>query len=274
MKSISGSLSLGFLLSDFFMIDIPKNFYPSKLKIERAKCHISNLNSEIITFLEKNPYRLVVEDGPESGQHTLKIRGKEKFPFKWPLIIGDAVHNLRTALDILACDLVRLTHQSPDKVYFPFSLKGDDFETAIKKTHINRASPDVVEIIRTLQPYKGGNEALRAIHDLDIMDKHQLLIPIFHCVDIRHYSPIKLSHEPFIKLKLFTTLHVDITVGIVPAMKNIKIGQELKTTFEILFGEGQPFEGKPIIPTLHQLTNLIAGIVETFETHCFGSNEP
>ena len=54
----------------------------------------------------------------------------------------------------------------------------------IEKRHINRAAPEVVQIIRSLKPYKGGNEALRAIHDLDIFDKHKTIIPCLGITDI------------------------------------------------------------------------------------------
>jgi hypothetical protein len=249
-------------------------FFSSKLKVDRAKRHISELNSEITAFLDRDPYRVIIEKGPNSGQCSWTIQVREEVPIHFPLIIGDAVHNLRTALDLLACDLVRLNGQTTENVYFPFCLKRDDFEGAIKRRHIDRASPDVVDIIRTLQPYKGGLDMLRAVHDLDITDKHQLLIPIFHCVIIPYssFSSFFPNDQPF--LTLLSTQSNRVKDGTVlqigPITDEIKVGQNLKLTFEIAFGDGQPREGQPILPTLHQLTSLITGIIEMFEAHCFG----
>jgi hypothetical protein len=43
----------------------------------------------------------------------------------------------------------------------------------------NRCGNDVVKVLKSLQPYKGGNKLLRTIHDMDIADKHQSLITVF-----------------------------------------------------------------------------------------------
>jgi len=99
-------------------------FQNSKLKIERAKKHISDLNFEINGFRKRNPYKFVIEQDPQSGNYALTFRVQEKEPYYLPLIIGDVIHNLRTALDILACELVQLNGGNADDVYFPFCDEG------------------------------------------------------------------------------------------------------------------------------------------------------
>jgi hypothetical protein len=250
-------------------------FLSSRLKIERAKCHISELNSEIAEFLSRDPYRIIIEDGPDSGQCSWTIRVREEVPIHFPTILGDAVHNLRTALDILACDLVRLNEQSPKDVYFPFCLKRDDFEGAIRKRHIDRAAPEVLNIIRRLEPYEdGAGYMLRAIHDLDIIDKHQLLIPVVHCVNIPYTSFSSHFSDDQIFLKLRSTHFDRVKDGTVlcytPITDEINVGQNLKFTFEITFGDGQSLEGQPIIPQLYEVTSFIARIIENFEALCLG----
>jgi hypothetical protein len=37
-----------------------------------------------------------------------------------------------------------------------------------------------------------------------------------------------------------------------------------KPSIGISFGKGQPLEGEPVIPTLHNLAQLKGGIIETF----------
>jgi len=245
-------------------------FLSSRLKIERAKCHICELNSEITEFLSRDPYRIIIEEGPDSGQCSWTIRVREEVPIHFPTIIGDAVHNLRTALDILACDLVRLNHQSPDNVYFPFSWKRDGFEGAIRKRNIDLAAPEVVDIIRRLEPYEdGAGYMLRAVHDLDIIDKHQMLIPVVHCVNTSYTSFSSHFSDDQIFLKLRSTHFDRVKDGTVlcytPITDEIKVGQNLKPTFEITFGDGQPLERQPIIPTLFQFVSAVEGIIKMFE---------
>jgi hypothetical protein len=41
----------------------------------------------------------------------------------------------------------------------------------------NRAGDQAIAVMHAIQPYVGGNLVLRAIHDLDIQDKHTAIIP-------------------------------------------------------------------------------------------------
>ena len=96
----------------------------------------------------------------------------EPFPEELSAIFGDIVHNLRTALDLAASACVRANGKSDKGVFFPFCKEASELDAMIKRRNIDRAHPDVVSYIRSLAPYKGGNIALRAIHDLDVRDKH------------------------------------------------------------------------------------------------------
>jgi hypothetical protein len=145
-------------------------FAGPRLKVKRAKRHISDLNDEISAFLKRDSYRIVLENNAETGKLSWIVRITEELSDQAPLIIGDAIHNLRTALDLLACDLVRLNGGNIKKVYFPFASEGDNLNKRIKERKIHRAGPDIVQIIKCLKPYKGGDNALWAIHDLDITD--------------------------------------------------------------------------------------------------------
>lgn len=78
----------------------------ARLKAIRAKSHIRDLNREIGGFIERHPYCVTVEAHHKPGCYALRYRERETIPASVPLIIGDAVHNLRTSLDHLACALV------------------------------------------------------------------------------------------------------------------------------------------------------------------------
>jgi hypothetical protein len=94
-------------------------------------------------------------------------------------ILGDTVHNLRTSLDHLAVTVVGLNKGNTKNVYFPFAENADELESQIKSKHFDRASAEAVDLLKSLKPFKGGSAALRAIHDLDVMDKHHTLIPVY-----------------------------------------------------------------------------------------------
>lgn len=100
-------------------------------------------------------------------------------PVYWSAIIGDVLHNLRAALDLLAVGLVAQNNGNPKGVHFPFADSADELERQIKDKRMLRAAPAVVDMLRALKPYRGGNLALRHVHDLDVRDKHQMLVPFY-----------------------------------------------------------------------------------------------
>ena len=155
-----------------------KPFHGSKLKIARAETHISELADKIPVYLARDPFAVFREINTDTGKDQVSMRGREEVPDEFIGIFGDAVHNLRSALDILANDLVVLSGVTPKKVYFPFGRDPDNFEDQLNQKMAG-AKPDILNVIRGVKPFPaafGGNEFLRSLHDLDIQDKHIAII--------------------------------------------------------------------------------------------------
>lgn len=63
------------------------------------------------------------------------------------------------------------------ETYFPIGGSREDFEkTGIGK--IKRLSAAAQKRICGLKPYKGSNDPLWQLHQLDILDKHVVLVPV------------------------------------------------------------------------------------------------
>src|SRR5579871_3852534 len=84
-----------------------------KLKTQRAKDHIRDLDTAIQAFRDSDPYGFRVEDDLQTGDQVHRIQIRSETPEHFALLIGDAVHNLRTALDHLAWQLVLANGQVP-----------------------------------------------------------------------------------------------------------------------------------------------------------------
>jgi hypothetical protein len=103
--------------------------------------------------------------------------------FNKPLFFcGDAVHNLRLALDHAYWDIVSpfiKNDREGDAVQFPFSRTTQRLNEAITNRLANRMSDVFVQALRELKPHgeAGGNTYLYMVHRLDIIDKHMLLVP-------------------------------------------------------------------------------------------------
>jgi hypothetical protein len=93
-----------------------------------------------------------------------------------PMITGDAVHNLRSALDLLAWALyARRTKGKGTHIYFPIFETPKKYKSGSERK-VEGISEADIEAITLLKPYKGGNDHLWGLHELDITDKHRLLI--------------------------------------------------------------------------------------------------
>jgi hypothetical protein len=245
-----------------------KPFDGPRLKIRRAKRHVEDARKEIEGFLSRRPYRLVIEAGPDPNSWHVVLRQDELVPYDIALIIGDAIHNLRSALDHMACELVRAKGKSDDDVVFPIlktNTKGN-FGSIIKNSKIGRAGKDVVRLIRGLQPYPGGaGSAIAALHDIDIVDKHRLLVPTgkvmvpFPATTIIRGSTITLLLQD--KPKLIEDGDILLRTEDV---KSLTAGDELNASFNVAFATGTCLEGEPVTALLRELADYLAQVVEAF----------
>jgi hypothetical protein len=241
-------------------------FDAPRLKIERAKKHLHELESAALAYFSAKPVAIVVEPFPgmdPTKAHAWIARIRHPVPATLSPIIGDVVHNLRTALDLLACDLVRVNGKSAKSVYFPFCDSSAELHAAIKGRNLYRAGADVVRVIESLKPYKGGNIALRAIHDMDIADKHQALLPVIGAVT----TPGGTIHHPggiFQLPEWSTTVAKDgqIVIGM-PATTNLPLGTELPARLLLAFGDGPGFKGRQMLQFLHELTETADCVLDT-----------
>lgn len=151
-------------------------FEAPRLKLRRARYHIGDLQQQVTGFLRRVPFYLEIAAADAPGMKKWVVHVREEVPADFSAIIGDVIHNLRTALDLMACELVRLNGGDERNVYFPFAESEIALDEMVIRRRMDRASPEALALIKSVKPYHGGNEALRAVHDLDIIDKHQTLI--------------------------------------------------------------------------------------------------
>lgn len=161
-----------------------------RLKCERAKEHLDSLKSEIAVYLSRKPYAVIREAHPEDPiRRVPRLKIHEDPPARLGIIVGDAVHNLRSALDHLAFQLalahalahgVALTAKEEKGSEFPIYKDFGVFNTeGLRK--IDKLSPAAQDEIKSLQPYNRGNDAERhflwLVHSACVIDKHRKIVP-------------------------------------------------------------------------------------------------
>lgn len=158
-------------------------------KLGRAEAQLDQLDAEVARFLRRDTHEITQQFDPKSGRCTLQFVIKHPPPLSWSVSIGEIVHNLRSALDHLACQLFRLHAAASDCEDTAFPLLTDDTDAGLDKW-IDKRLPGLPEAIRAKlresQPYKRGHAAkqdpLAILNRLSNWDKHRLLVPIFAAV--------------------------------------------------------------------------------------------
>jgi hypothetical protein len=134
----------------------------------------------------------------------------------------------------------------------------------LKETVGDDMANATVDLIR---PYRhGGDDTLCALHDIDIDDKHMLIIPIVRA------TKVIVEHVTIGGIVMKNcTLNLEASGQInVMAFGRVqgtpKFEGDVRPTFDIFFQDGQPFGGKPVIPTLHKLAELISATIKIVES--------
>ena len=95
------------------------------MKLVRADEHLQALNNEVAAFLQVGPYEVVTEQDIPAGFLRARVVYRQEPPDLLFMLIGDVLHNLRSALDHLAWSLAGT--KADKKTEFPVFLKKNEF---------------------------------------------------------------------------------------------------------------------------------------------------
>lgn len=185
------------------------SFESARIKLDRAKQIGTELDTSVDNYIKSVPTELETEANLRTRIGTTKVRIKKPVPPMIGAIVGDILHNLRSALDTLIYDVSR-NHSDfqPNSTSFPIYGNRSGFE---RKAFTNglRFSPQSIQLlVQDLQPWKEGHPWLWLLHMANIEDKHRLLTPVASIVknidiglSIKHPSSDEMIKLPQIFLK-------------------------------------------------------------------------
>ena len=153
------------------------SFNGARLKLERAKYHIDDLNSVCANFFQRN-FRLIFSSEPYTFYRTIGVKNDAPIPDQFLAILGDAIHNLRSSLDVLVYAVVNGSGKSFNEkaISFPFRDDADPIklEARIMQACIHFSVPEAVNLFKSFEPYPGGNLQLRELNEIENIDKHRI----------------------------------------------------------------------------------------------------
>lgn len=166
-----------------------------RLKLLRAYGHLDALNREVAAFIDRHPFDAFPAQVDANGtEHVFHLRMLESIPVRWGVLLGEAVHDLRSALDHVVYQLTLdwngveiprtgfplLTDPSKWRKTARVSVKNPSgIDPNCGFFQIRGVGPGPQAFIESLQPYPtrqgSPHEVLLDLHEFWNQDKHRLL---------------------------------------------------------------------------------------------------
>jgi hypothetical protein len=244
-----------------------------KLKIERANRHIGDVHAHILTFFQPPPHYTSYRDGDvERGQESLKIKLIRTVPKEISVAVGDAVSNLRSALDQLVSALaIKNGAHDLARVEFPIADSLEIFERPTTRKKIEKISSEAAAMIHDLKPYRGGNDLLWAMNTLRNTDIHRHLVLLAMSL-YGHQANMTMQMREglnFIEQPTWRPFTPDEDITIATYSAPLEMKYELQVQLMIAVRNVEVIEGQPILAVLHQLSDMVARILYAFEMRFF-----
>lgn len=167
-------------------------------KLERARHHFDVLRAQVEPFEEGDAHRFSYEVDVDAGVYTFYVHDLRAPDPSWGLMVGDCLHNARTALDYLAVRLYALgTAQDPSEISgisFPLAETPEGFQSSPTVASFKKelGLRGYLARIEEMQPFHAGNPsiwgyggpwpvvpllpaALNRLSSLDNIDKHRVI---------------------------------------------------------------------------------------------------
>jgi len=247
--------------------------YSVGAKVERAKEHVAEFERASRAFLDANPYKAISQFNPKNGEVRFLLEGKHVIPARLAAITSDAVHNMRSALDIAWCQAWTKGAFGARKEYFPIVRHADELKSrfqTVKKPH-QRAAAGIALAIVDDDIWK----KLFRLNEINTRDKHQ--VPILAAAAYQQFiikfpPDVTLDGETGVEIKgNIDDGHVFLKHGMeLPLVvtadtnKGFVADMECNVTADISFGEGEILQGEPVLKTLRETVQVVDGLANAF----------
>jgi hypothetical protein len=253
------------------------------LKAKWAHDHIGDLDRALEEFFDTRPYVVSPKKNAETGEAVYYYSGCSPFPIAIHGHVGDALYNLRSALDHLAWQLVIANGKTPGTgTGFPiFDPSAKDSKSLFNRK-VNGIRDETVEAIARLKPYKGGDNSLWLLHQLNGIDKHHEVLGI-------GTSHIGQTHLPSVQKEIeanWLRMHpqgdpafISSIMVPTPTVKVLEVGDVLRIVpeaeydpnmqlqFDVTFAVPGKAPVKSALDLLIEMERVVIKIISDFRTN-------
>ncbi len=244
----------------------PDSFQSARLKIQRANRHITELDAELRAYTEGGCFSIDMKYKTDLSDCVVMLRPSKPIPNSLPLIVGDALHNLRTALDHVVAACFVSQGLDPDTCHFPFRKKVEEFVPDKGKLKtlletIETALPGARNcILDEIQPYEGGKLGIYPLNPLDLIDKHNELLLVSHKTLVTGFK-LTFDQSGRIEIKdCWFNPQEPTTLYRGPGKPSVEC--DFKAALDVRLDKSLPLGNKPVLPALRQLADATAKSIE------------
>jgi hypothetical protein len=240
-------------------------------KIFRAEEHLAPIKTSIEACLDK--CHVISERDPDvtTFRFTLNLPTPD---LRLSIMIGECLHNLRSALDHIVWQLVLVNTQTPIKEnMFPVCETVDGFNRQASRQRLHGISVAAQTLIEGLQPYAAGYPVhlhpLWVVNQLNNIDKHRALVL---AAVYGSNATISATHEPtglvFGEISGIETLRDGAIITIRCADINLakEMNMQIKTQLSVVFEE-TPVNG-------FEVNSIMCGVVKFIKDRVIPTFEP
>ncbi len=187
-----------------------------RVKLARAREHLEAFQAEVAAYVEGKTHRIVHQYYAKSCHFTFRWEAPDWNPplLRWAVIVGDAIHELSTALDHIAWQFALKTRRKPDSsTAWPVCIGEGQWESKTTQHMLKHIGEDDRAFVHSKQPYPAPHghdpktHAFAMLRLLSRIDKHRVLhtavlwpiqtnAQFVDLRDIRSINDVRIYDEP------------------------------------------------------------------------------
>jgi hypothetical protein len=223
------------------------DWVPIVEKLERAKAHIREVHADVQKIVGRIPHHVIGDDDLKAREDFQKTLGAVVVPVRTRIVVGEAIHQMRSALDhlVTALGATGKETQFPICIYRP--TKPKDVRAFQRK--IAGVPAHFAAAIKGLQPYHLPTPDERRDYFLTILkrlnnaDKHQA--PILSVV----------VPKPHIRVVFRMPAPDDAAESSAVVMDDMEVQRQLAP--HVVFAEFGTIQNQPVVEALTRLHSRV-----------------
>ena len=248
-------------------------------KIKRARELIRSLIHEESSYYANGHYKVIVLDVPGPNIRRFNTEMLDDMGEVFAPIVGDAAHNIRSALDLVTYEIMVPLLQAGDNkagIKFPIEKDAASHDALFKRRPMSRAPDPVRAKMDEIAHPDSGDREIRALHFMDIQDKHHDGLLVVHSSSLasfrlRDFEPAAMNlvmenNGGVVTRGIFGGLTAPLHARSEPAaVVQAKIDKHMQAnmTFQALFSDKEPlFARQPVSDVLLRIAARVEAAIE------------